>query len=196
MADHQAQKEIRKHLRQGILEQRRALSPLDALNAGAEIVKVLKDHHYFTEKRMVGSYLSLGGELSTGPINEFLMQNHELALPHMNLKEKGLMDFYAYKKGDPLIENRFHILEPEKLEQNYVSPDKFEALIVPLVAFDLKGNRLGMGGGYYDRMLKKLSYQCLLIGVAYDFQELDSVPIDTWDMPLNEVITPTRHLIF
>ena len=92
MADHQAQKEIRKHLRQGILEQRRALSPLDALNAGAEIVKVLKDHHYFTEKRMVGSYLSLGGELSTDPINEFLMQNHELALPHMNLKEKGLMD--------------------------------------------------------------------------------------------------------
>ena len=53
-----------------------------------------------------------------------------------------------------------------------------------------------MGGGYYDRMLKKLSAQCVLIGVAYDFQLLESVPVENWDMPLDEVITPTHHYKF
>ena len=69
-------------------------------------------------------------------------------------------------------------------------------LIVPLVGFDEKGNRMGMGGGYYDRMLKKVSANCLIIGVAYEFQKVKKIPIENWDMPLNELITPENHYIF
>ena len=196
MTDFFDNKVLRKSLRQQILEQRRQVTPIKAYEAGVEIVKILSHHKHFLQKKMVVSYLSLGGELSTEPINEYLLEHHELALPFMDVHVKGHMDFYSYKKGDRLIENRFHILEPENLPENLVTPDKFEALIVPLVGFDNKGNRLGMGGGYYDRMLKKLSAQCLLIGVAYDFQLLDAVPIEHWDMPLHEVITPTKHYVF
>ena len=156
MTDFFDNKVLRKSLRQQILEQRRQVTPVKAYEAGVEIVKILSHHKHFLQKKMVGSYLSLGGELSTEPINEYLLEHHELALPFMDVHVKGHMDFYSYKKGDRLIENRFHILEPENLPENLVTPDKFEALIVPLVGFDNKGNRLGMGGGYYDRMLKKL----------------------------------------
>lgn len=196
MTDYIDNKLFRKQLRQAILQQRRQVSADKAYEAGVKIVKILRDHDFFQQKIMVGSYLSLGGELSTEPINDYLLEKHELALPFMDVNVKGHMDFYAYKKGDRLIENRYHILEPENLPENLVTPDKFDALIVPLVAFDVDGNRLGMGGGYYDRMLKKLSSQCLLIGVAYDFQMIANVPIEHWDMPLHEVITPTKHYVF
>ena len=106
------------------------------------------------------------------------------------------MDFYSFKKGDPLIENRFHILEPENKKENLIRPDLIDAIVVTLVAFDNRGNRMGMGGGFYDRMLKKISAECLLIGVAYDFQLIDNVPTESWDMPLDEVITPTSHYIY
>ena len=94
------------------------------------------------------------------------------------------------------IENRFHILEPENKQENLIRPDLIDAIVVPLVAFDKRGNRMGMGGGFYDRMLKKVSAECLLIGVAYDFQLIENVPTESWDMPLDEVITPTTHFIF
>ncbi|MGN1280437.1 MAG: 5-formyltetrahydrofolate cyclo-ligase [Succinivibrio sp.] len=189
-------KKLRNTLRQGILSKRRSITLEEAYASGLKIADRLKTHDFFSCKRVVGSYLSMGGELSTVPVNEYVMQNHILGLPFMDVHVKGHMDFYLYRKGDPLIENRFHILEPENISDNLLSPDKFEALIVPLVAFDQKGNRLGMGGGYYDRMLKKVSARCLIIGVAYDFQELENVPVEKWDMPLHEIITPTRHIVF
>ena len=74
--------------------------------------------------------------------------------------------------------------------------DEAMKVSLTLVAFDKKGNRMGMGGGYYDRMLKKGSATCKIIGVAYDFQKVDKLPVESWDMPLDEVITPTRSFIF
>ena len=67
---------------------------------------------------------------------------------------------------------------------------------VTLLAFDEKGNRLGMGGGFYDRMLKRISKDTLTIGIAYEFQKFDTIPIQSWDMPLDEVITEKKHYIF
>ena len=110
MTDFFDNKVLRKSLRQQILEQRRQVTPIKAYEAGVEIVKILSHHKHFLQKKMVGSYLSLGGELSTEPINEYLLEHHELALPFMDVHVKGHMDFYSYKKGDRLIENRFHIL--------------------------------------------------------------------------------------
>ncbi|MGN0894867.1 MAG: 5-formyltetrahydrofolate cyclo-ligase [Succinivibrio sp.] len=189
-------KKLRNSKRQEILAKRRLVPPVEAFSSGQIVADTLRAHEFFNKQRVVGSYLSLGGELSTAPINKYIMEKHLLGLPFMDVNVKGHMDFYRYTEGEELIENRFHILEPVNKEENYLPPECFEALIVPLVAFDKKGNRLGMGGGYYDRMLKKVSAKCLIIGVAYDFQELESVPVENWDMPLNEIITPTRHLIF
>lgn len=196
MSDIFAHKEIRKKLRQEILLQRRKVTPQESYEAGLAVCEELKRHPIFKNRVMAGSYLSMGGELSTAPVNEFLVKEHDLALPFMNVHKRGHMNFYGYKEGDELIENRYHILEPEPLDENIVTADKFDLLVVPLVGFDEKGNRMGMGGGYYDRMLKKVSATCLIIGVAYEFQKVKKIPIENWDMPLNEVITPEHHYVF
>ncbi len=195
MTEYKGNKEFRKKIRQEILKQRREISETESLNCGKSVLEKLKAHDFFRSKKIVASYISTNGELSTNPINDFLIENHDLVLPFINIYVKGNMDFYSFKKGDHLVENRFHILEPENKKENLIRPDLIDAIIVPLVAFDNKGNRMGMGGGYYDRMLKKVSAECLLIGVAYDFQKIDSVPTENWDMPLDEVITPTNHYI-
>ena len=64
---------------------------------------------------------------------------------------------------------------------------------MPLVAFAPDGARIGMGGGYYDRLLKKIHPKCLTIGLAYDFQRLEHINIQSWDVPLDEILTPTQH---
>ena len=196
MAEYRGNKELRKKIRQDILKQRRVIPVEDSFQAGLNIVKVLRGHEFFSSKKIVASYISTGGEISTAPLNDYLLDTHDLILPYININVKGSMDFYSFKKGDPLIENRFHILEPENKQENLIRPDLIDAIVVPLVAFDKRGNRMGMGGGFYDRMLKKVSAECLLIGVAYDFQLIENVPTESWDMPLDEVITPTTHFVF
>jgi len=79
------------------------------------------------------------------------------------------------------------IMEPEG---ESVSPEKIDIVVVPAVAYDLKGHRLGYGKGYYDRFLK--STQALKVGVAYDFQVVDQLPVEEHDIPVDLIITPTR----
>ncbi|MDO5351206.1 MAG: 5-formyltetrahydrofolate cyclo-ligase [Succinatimonas sp.] len=194
---HSENKKKRTALRQSMLSIRRNLSALDIEDAGYKIANILVKHPKLQQERIIGSYVSTSGELSSRNINASLLKiGHTLALPRIDIEHKGLMDFYRFDKDDELVENRFHILEPENNPERFLGFEQLEVLIVPLVAFDRQGNRLGMGGGYYDRALKKLSAECLTIGVAYDFQCIDEVPVERWDMPLDEIITPTKHLIF
>ncbi|MGN0915290.1 MAG: 5-formyltetrahydrofolate cyclo-ligase [Succinivibrio sp.] len=189
-------KALRNSIRQKLLEKRRTMTEADALSSGLKVLEFLKNDSYFDTKKVVASYLSMGGEISTASINEYFLSKHTLALPFMDVHVRGHMNFYEYRSGESLIENRYHILEPQNLEERYIAPDAIDALIVPLVGFDKKGNRLGMGGGYYDRMLKKISKNCRVIGIAYSFQEIDDVPVESWDVPLKEIITDEKHFVF
>lgn len=182
-------KEQRNSLRQKILAKRRQVTAKESAQAGLSILKNIMQMNVFKRTVNVASYISLSGELCTQDMNEYFMTRHHLCLPFMVTGQKGKMDFYSFKKGDELVENRFHILEPKNLPENLISEDKIDVIIVPLVAFDNKGNRMGMGGGYYDRMLKKVRKDCLVIGVAYEFQLVDELLVEEWDMPMDIVIT-------
>jgi len=90
--------------------------------------------------------------------------------------------------------NRFNITEP--IDQSAtVTAEQLDAVLVPLLGFDQMGNRLGMGGGFYDRSfefrIKSATKTPVLIGVAYDFQQLDNLPAEPWDVPLDIIITET-----
>ena len=91
--------------------------------------------------------------------------------------------------------NRYAIFEP-KLNCSQICPlPELDFLLMPLVAFDEQGNRLGMGGGYYDRTLAKhyaeKRAKPKLIGLAHDCQKVESLPIEAWDVPLQQILTPT-----
>ena len=102
------------------------------------------------------------------------------------------MDFYKWSKTEPLIINKFGI--PEPVAKKIIYPD---ILLVPLVAYDLKLNRLGYGGGFYDRYIDKISKikNIFTIGLAYSFQKITKVPINSFDKKLNCIVTEKEILI-
>lgn len=192
-----AYKEWRNNARNEIRQKRKALHEDEVAKCSEFVRRVVLEHEFLKQNRCIASYHSFSGEIDTVEINKALrLAGHHMALPVIHPEKKGLMDFYSYEKPEDLILNRFKIPEPVVSEENLVQPHKLEVVIVPLVGFNEKGERLGMGGGYYDRMLKKISCECLTLGLAYDFQLIPEIKSQPWDMPLDEVITPTKHYIF
>ena len=102
--------------------------------------------------------------------------------------------FARFEPDTWLVVNRYGIAEPERIHRRRIVPQALDIVLAPLVGFDHKGNRLGMGGGFYDRsfayLLKRKYWRTpRLIGLAYDFQQLPSLPDRPWDVPLTAVAT-------
>lgn len=109
------------------------------------------------------------------------------------------MHFYPYMPDTPLSVNTFGIKEPVLENSEPVSPNRLEAVLVPLVAFDATGTRLGMGGGFYDRYFGVLEPDArpLLIGVAFAVQQsAKHLPTEPWDVKLDAVVTEHDFLTF
>ncbi len=189
--------DARSTARREILSQRRKLSLQETKDAGLKILSILREHEFFRQKRVVASYIAVRGEVDTGSINSWLLKNgHTLALPVVDPVQDGEMSFYKTEPETVFTKGRYGISEPEAKPESLVPERDINAVLLPLVGFDLSGNRLGMGGGYYDRLLKKLKDDTLLIGIAYDFQRLECIETREWDMRVDEVITPSGLLRF
>ena len=117
-------------------------------------------------------------------LKKFEKNNFNISLPV--IKKNFQMDFYKWSFSDPLKINKYGIPEPE--DKNLVYPD---ILLVPLVAFDKNLNRLGYGGGYYDRLIEKLSKKknIIKIGLAFSIQEIEKVPTNEYDQKLDYIVT-------
>ena len=109
------------------------------------------------------------------------------------LKFNRHLDFYSYHSESRLIKNFFEIEETDVTQEKLIASCSLDLIFLPLVAFDKQGNRLGRGGGYYDRTLaflkKRRANKPLLIGVAYEFQKLGNIPTEKWDIQLDFVVT-------
>ncbi|MCX7658787.1 MAG: 5-formyltetrahydrofolate cyclo-ligase, partial [Oscillospiraceae bacterium] len=91
-----------------------------------------------------------------------------------------------------LAKGCYGILEPVKELARRVPPENLDMVIVPGVAFDLKKNRIGYGGGYYDRFLKKMRFNCLKVGIAFEFQIVPEIPASENDVPVDIIVTEKR----
>ncbi len=108
--------------------------------------------------------------------------------------------FSEYKFGDKLIRNRYGIFEPDIRRRKPIPAWGLDLLLLPLVAFDASGNRIGMGGGFYDRTFAYLKtrnrwHTPKLIGIAHELQHIDSIEPNAWDIPLNGIVTESRIYI-
>ena len=150
-----------------------------------------------TNSKHIAIYLSNDGELDTSLlIKELWNLNHAVYLPIIHPFNGANLLFQRYEKNSPMRANRYGILEP-KLNCSQICPlPALDYLLMPLVAFDKFGNRLGMGGGFYDRTLARLHEQNWqkpqLIGLAHECQKVDALPIESWDVPLETIITPDK----
>jgi len=138
-----------------------------------------------TATKVIGGYFPVNYEIDDLDIlKEFDKKKYQISLPV--IKKKFEMDFYKWSFNEPLKINKYGIPEPEKIKLVY--PD---VILVPLVAFDKKLNRLGYGGGYYDRLIKKLNRKknILKVGLALSVQKINNVPINEYDKKLDFIVT-------
>ena len=135
--------------------------------------------------KIIGGYYPTNYEIDDLKILKyFSKKGSTISLP--KIKKKNQMEFYKWSKNDPLLINKYDIPEPDTA--NRVYPD---ILFVPLVAFDKELNRLGYGGGFYDRYIQKSSKikKIVKVGLAFSFQKLKTIPINKHDKKLDIIIT-------
>ena len=174
---------IKSKLRQKILKIRRNNSNVLININPSSIYSYLKKKNY--NLKIIGGYYPTNYEINDLEIlNYFCKRGSKISLP--KIKKKSQMEFYKWYKNDPLLINKFGIPEPETTKRVY--PD---ILFVPLVAFDKKFNRLGYGGGYYDRYIQKISKikKVVKVGLAFSFQKLKTIPVNKHDKKLDIIIT-------
>ncbi|WP_457601139.1 5-formyltetrahydrofolate cyclo-ligase [Hydrogenivirga sp.] len=174
-----AKEDIRKELLQ-----RRVKLPSDIKQEyDLSIINNLKTLPEYSSATEVMLYCSIKGEPDLSPLFEELAEEGKnLVLPRVKGSELELV-----RVGAPLCltDGTFNIPEPASGE--IISPEELELVVVPGVAFDRQGYRVGFGKGYYDRLLERV--RAPKIGVAYSFQVLDSVPRDSWDRPVDILVT-------
>ena len=147
------------------------------------ILKILKEERI--SKKMIGGYYPVNFEIDDLELLKKL-ESKDFIISLPVIKKNFQMDFYKWSFSDPLIINKYGIPEPEI--NSIVYPD---ILLIPIVAFDKNLNRLGYGGGYYDRLIKKFSQKkkIIKIGLALADQKIDKVPINLYDQKLDYIVT-------
>lgn len=174
------------------LKSRRALSPTEVKQSSERVIQKLKACDFFKSALHVGVYRAIGCEINPW-LDSTLFSEKQLYLPVMVKKPAPHLIFYAYKSGDRLLKRSFGIEEPDTNGTTPIPIAALDLLIVPMVAFDSAGHRVGYGMGYYDRSLafKKNNPKTgpFLLGVAHQCQGVEHVPVNDWDVPMDAVIT-------
>jgi 5-formyltetrahydrofolate cyclo-ligase len=140
--------------------------------------------------KSIGGYYPSNYEIDDLDILDLLeKKNFKVSLPI--IKKENQMNFYSWSRNDPLKINKFGI--PEPVSSKIFYPD---ILLVPLVAYDVSLNRLGYGGGYYDRYIEKIEKvkKVVKIGLAFSFQKITSIPINQYDKRLDFIVTEKEIL--
>lgn len=187
-----ARSEIRRHVRL----QRRALSARQRRERSQRITTHLATLPEFQRGVHIALYLPNDGEAAPTELLEVRRAHGKYwYLPVLGLAYENRLWFMPYRPGTTLVPNRFGIPEPVSRRRNAArKPWALDLVLTPLVAFDAAGNRLGMGGGFYDRSLGFLRQRQhwrkpRLIGVAYAFQQVEQLPTADWDVPLDAIVT-------
>lgn len=193
---------IRKELRQTFRNKRLALSTAQQIKAANQLVSQFQKHPVRQNAQNIALYLSFNGEINTQAlIDYFWSLKRNVFVPVLHPFCKGHLLFQALNPDTQMRKNQFGILEP-KLDVRYVCPlQNLQLIFTPLVAFDLSGNRLGMGGGFYDRTLLALQnntieHPATVVGLAHELQLTSTLPTETWDIPLPYILTSNKLYSF
>jgi 5-formyltetrahydrofolate cyclo-ligase len=178
-------------LRKAVLARRAGLDPEEVRRTSLEVAALVESLEPWRAAREVLVYFAFKGEVDTAALLEGLWKRGVRVLaPRCHSSQAGVLDIACVTCLSELVPGAYGILEPHPgrcppLE--YCAPD---AALIPAVAFDRRGGRLGFGQGYYDRLLAGPGFaDTYLIGLAHPFQVLDVLPLDPWDRPVHAVVT-------
>jgi len=188
-------------LRQVFKEKRRCLSPSDQQKKSQQIVQHIQQSNVFKNAKKIGFYHAVRGEADPAQLAQLKQQGQSkhFYLPVISENQTTALSFVPLTSETKYQNNQYGIPEPIFDNSNLINVKQLDLLIMPLLGFDKRGNRLGMGGGFYDRCLayKQQSPQQkpLLIGFAYDFQEVDSLQAEKWDIRLDGIATESGLIL-
>jgi len=179
---------MKKKNRKDFLEKRKALPAEEILMKSADIITQLQSLPAVLKAERVHVYYPINNEVDIRQFIEWLWeQDKKVVMPRANFKTKEMDNYYIISFGQ-LEETKFGLHEPTKFSPLHLgSPD---VIIVPGVAFDEERNRLGYGGGFYDRFLEDSNSTC--IGVAFEMQVTHLLPVEVHDQKLDMVVTEKR----
>lgn len=174
-------------IRRKINAMRRMLTEEEKYSAAEEVFGRLEQTAAFLMADHILMYHSLPDELSTHRFLKKWGRKKNFYLPRVNGVNLEILPYDESR----LELGSFHIEEP--LGDQLVNPDSIEVIVVPAVAYDKKGNRLGRGKGFYDRLLS--AAKATKIGIGYEFQLLDLLPAEPHDVPMDMIITQKTTII-
>ena len=182
----------RRALRREMRRRRRALGASDRREAARALANRLAGDRWFINSRTIAVYLPNDGEISLLPlVARAWSMGKRTYLPKLFGPRLWFLPFHPQTV---FAGNRFSIPEPVAPARRRIRPMSLDLVLFPLVAFDRAGNRLGMGGGYYDRTFEAVRRRTVrqgpkLVGVAYELQKVDALPAADWDVPLDAIAT-------
>lgn len=187
-------------LRRELRARRRALSRPEQRRHALALARRLGRHPTFLRARRIGIYWPADGELDPRPLLKLPQaRGKRWQLPVLWPHPHPRLWFLSYRTDAPMHPNRFGIPEPARRNRRLRLAWTLDLLLVPLVGFDAQCNRLGMGGGYYDRTLGYLSQRRHwrrphLIGIAHECQRVKRLPVRPWDVALDLIVT--EHQVY
>lgn len=185
-----------KALRQQIRERRRALSDTEREHAAFMLCERIASSRLFQQSKHIAFYLPNDGEMDLTLLIKHAWQlGKQCYLPVLAEPNTQRLWFIPYTPSTKLRNNRFGIPEPVHSNKTRLTKTlSLDLILMPLVAFDEQGNRMGMGGGFYDRSLAFLQHRQHwhkpnLLGIGYEFQKQEQLEVNRWDVPLQAVAT-------
>lgn len=172
----------------GIIEQRRRIYPKESVEAdSAAIIAQIEQMHCFRDAQTIMIYYPIHNEVDLRPLVKKYLDSKTFLLP---VTHRRYLEPRRYEGEDKLKKGHFHVPEP----QTSSFRGKIDLILVPGVVFDKQLNRIGRGGGYYDRFLRR-QRRATQIGVCYDFQlRAKTLPRFFFDRRMNRIVTPTQTI--
>ncbi|MFP4262432.1 MAG: 5-formyltetrahydrofolate cyclo-ligase [Halomonas sp.] len=190
----------RRALRRELRRRRLALTPRERRQASERLCRRLRRLPEVQRARRVALYLPNDGEIDPTPLIGWLRRRGvRVHLPVLKPLSRNRLWFVHYHADTPMVRNRFGIPEPETRHGAHrarrLPAWALDLILLPLVGFDARGQRMGMGGGFYDRTLaftRRPGPRPRLIGLAHDCQRVSALPVEPWDVPLDAIASDAR----
>ena len=176
------------------------IAPQDRTIAALAAAKLFASSDLFQQNHHIACYLPRENEFDILPIIEEIWRaSKKCYLPVLSSEKEKTLQFIEYQKNDDLYPNQYGILEPVFSVDKIQNSKDLDVVLVPLLAFDLQGHRLGSGGGYYDRTFSFLMttenlQKPYLLGVGFDTQKVGQLEADSWDVSLEGILTEKSYL--
>lgn len=183
----------KKEIRSFIKNKRNALTKEDVKDKSKLIVDSLLKTHAYKNANTIFSFISFGSEVETHElIRKMLEDKKTVGVPYTKSNSRDMIVSKIDDFDRDLEEGFYNILSPRKDELRPIEPKDIDLVLVPGLAFDEKGYRVGYGGGYYDTFFEKAGDNPIKIGLCFDLQIIDSCPIGIYDVAVDYIITESK----